>query len=67
VSSGSVGSPAATDHPVVDRSYTVGLAFHFADAARYQAYATDPLRRAFLDRWTTRFAKVVVYDFESAL
>lgn len=65
VLSATVGTPAGTSHPVVDRSYTWGFTVVCRDAADYAHYAGHPLRRAFLDRWTRHFAKVVVYDFES--
>lgn len=64
VRSGTVGAPAATDHRLVDRSYTCGFTVVCADAAAYRAYETHPQRLAFLERWTPQIARAVIYDFE---
>jgi hypothetical protein len=64
VVNGTVGTPAATNRPVVDRSYTWGLMVTFEDAGGHDVYQTHPTHLAFLEAWKAQFAKVVVYDFE---
>jgi hypothetical protein len=64
VGSGSVGTPAATDRPVVERSYTFGLMTIFKDLAGHDEYQTHPIHKDFLARFSKHFAKVSVYDFE---
>jgi hypothetical protein len=64
VSSGTVGRPAPSDHPVIDRSYSWGLTIVCSDADRYRLYAEHPVRRAFLERWFKRLARIAVYDFQ---
>ena len=63
VKHGWFGVPAATDRPVIDRTYTYGLALVFEDKERHDIYQVDPLHKAFLelkDYWT----QVKIYDFE---
>jgi len=58
------GKPAATDRPVIDRTYSYGLVVAFDDAAGHDAYQVDPVHDAFRDLhdlWVT----VRIYDFES--
>jgi hypothetical protein len=57
------GTPADTDRPVIDRSYTYGLVVVFDDAAGHDAYQVDPVHDAFRElshMWTA----VKIYDFE---
>ncbi|HEX2612148.1 MAG TPA: Dabb family protein [Fibrobacteria bacterium] len=63
VKHGWVGKPAATDRPVIDRSYSYGLTVVFDDAAGHDAYQVHPVHDAFRDLhgfWTA----VKIYDFE---
>jgi len=63
VKHGWVGKPAATDRPVIDRSYSYGLVVVFDDEAGHDAYQVHPLHDAFRelhDFWTA----VKIYDFE---
>ena len=56
------GKPAATDRPVIDRSYSYGLIVAFDDAAGHDAYQADPVHEEFRglkDLWT----QVKIYDF----
>ncbi len=64
VKSGFVGTPAATDRPVIDRSYSVGLVVNLGDLAGHDAYQTHPIHLAFLDQFKTFWTKVQIYDFE---
>jgi hypothetical protein len=61
---GTVGTPASTDRPVIDRTYTWGLMVAFRDLAGHDAYQVDPVHVDFRDRFAKHFAKVLVYDFE---
>jgi hypothetical protein len=63
VKHGWVGRPAATDRPVIDRTYSYGLAVVFDDEAGHDAYQVHPIHDAFRelhDLWTA----VKIYDFE---
>lgn len=64
VSDGWVGTPAATDRKVVDRSYAFALLLRFKDVAAHDAYQVDPIHDAFHARCSKYWAKVVVYDFD---
>lgn len=67
VSSGWVGSPAATaERPVIDRSYAFALTLRFADMASHDAYQTDPVHDAFHARCAKYWKRVVVYDYEDS-
>lgn len=63
VSSGTVGVPAATDRPAVDRSYSYALMLQFEDLAAHDAYQVDPIHNAFHARCMKYWRKVAVYDF----
>jgi hypothetical protein len=60
---GSVGVPAATDRPTVERSYAFALMLRFKDIAAHDAYQVDPIHNAFHARCLKYWSKVVVYDF----
>lgn len=62
VSAGWVGTPSASNRPVVDRSYTFGLVMRFDDLAAHDAYQVDPIHAAFHARCVKYWKKVVVYD-----
>lgn len=56
------GRPAATDRPVIDRTYTYGLAVVFENMDGHDAYQVDPSHKAFLERFSAKWLKVVIYD-----
>lgn len=63
VKQGWVGKPAATDRPVIDRTYSYGLVVVFEDEAGHDDYQVHPIHDAFRelhDFWTA----VKIYDFE---
>ncbi|MBI4979400.1 MAG: Dabb family protein [Spirochaetes bacterium] len=62
--SGFCGKPAATDRPVVDRSYDYGLTVMFDGLAGHDAYQIDPLHKKFLNDCSGFWTKVLVYDYE---
>ncbi len=63
VRSGYVGAPAATDRPVIDRSYSVGLVVDLGDLAGHEAYQAHPTHLAFLEQFKPFWTKVQIYDF----
>jgi hypothetical protein len=60
---GSFGVPAATDRPVVERSYSYGLTVHFEGLAEHDAYQVDAIHHAFLEQCSQLWSRVQVYDF----
>ena len=63
VTHGWIGKPAATDRPVIDRTYSYGLVVVFEDEAGHDDYQVHPIHDAFRelhDMWTA----VKIYDFE---
>jgi hypothetical protein len=64
VKHGWFGVPAATDRPVIDRSYSYGLVVVFDDEAGHDEYQVHPVHDAFRELhhlWT----EVKIYDFET--
>ncbi len=59
-----VGTPAETDRPVIDRSYTIGLTVILEDMAAHDAYQVDPLHKEFLKNFADAWEKVVIYDVD---
>ncbi|MFA6242142.1 MAG: Dabb family protein [Candidatus Hydrogenedentales bacterium] len=59
-----VGTPAATNRPVIDRSYTFALTVLFDDMAGHDAYQVHPLHTEFLKTFGSRWERVVIYDAE---
>ncbi|MCZ8129772.1 MAG: Dabb family protein [Steroidobacteraceae bacterium] len=59
-----VGQPSATNRPVVDRTYDVGVAVHFDDLKGHDEYQVHPLHTGFLQRNSSKWVRVLIYDFE---
>jgi hypothetical protein len=59
---GSLGRPATTDRPVIDRDYSYGLVLRFADQAAHDAYQTDPVHDAFRDGCHPLWSRVRIFD-----
>lgn len=57
-----VGTPAETDRPVIDRSYTFGLTVLLPDMAAHDAYQVHPLHKAFLENFAQNWDRVLIYD-----
>ncbi|MEO6094985.1 MAG: Dabb family protein [Fibrobacteria bacterium] len=57
-----VGKPAATDRPVIDRSYTYALVVALKDMAAHDFYQTHPLHDTFREKCSMLWNKVVIYD-----
>lgn len=59
-----IGTPASTDRPVIDRSYSVALTVLLKGIAEHDAYQVDPIHRAFVDQFSSYWDRVVIYDAE---
>jgi hypothetical protein len=60
-----VGAPAATgNRPVIDHSYDVALIVQCRDVAAHDAYQSDPLHLAFIERFKPYWTRVQIYDSE---
>jgi len=57
------GSPLASDRPIADDSYTLGLTVIFRDEAALKGYLPDPAHQAFVKEFSPYWTKVQVYDF----
>jgi len=62
---GSVGKPATTSRPVIERSYTYSLLLVFANKAAHDAYQPHPVHQQFIDTCAHLWSKVLIYDSES--
>ncbi len=61
---GAVGTPAATNRPVIDRSYQYGLLVQFKDLKGHDEYQVHPIHDAFHPLVAECCKKVLVYDYE---
>lgn len=61
---GHVGKPAATDRPVIDRTYDRGLTVVFDSQADHDAYQADPIHLKFVKTCSKYWIQVRVYDYE---
>lgn len=59
-----VGTPAATDRPVVDRSYDYALVVAFDSQAGHDAYQVHPQHLAFVEQYKANWERIRVYDSE---
>lgn len=57
-----LGTPAATDRPVIDKSYDLGLTVVLKDMAAHDAYQVDPIHTRFVDEFGGYWERVVIYD-----
>ena len=57
-----IGTPAATNRPVIDSSYTYCYVATFENAADQDAYQTEPPHLVFIEACKDFWAKVQVYD-----
>ncbi len=57
-----LGRPAATDRPVIDRSYSYALTVVFSDPAAEEVYQKHPIHDTFREKCGTFWNKVVIYD-----
>ena len=59
---GFVGTPAKTDRPIIDRSYSYALVVAFDDEAGHDAYQVDPVHDRFREQCDGAWSKIVIYD-----
>lgn len=59
---GWVGKPAATDRPIIDRSYSYALVVVFDDEAGHEFYQVDEIHDRFRDECAPFWTKVQIYD-----
>jgi hypothetical protein len=57
-----IGQPAATDRPVIDRSYAISWLVIFKNKADQDSYQSDPIHLKFVEECSPLWTKVVVYD-----
>ena len=61
---GFVGRPAATDRPVIDRTYSYGLTILCDNLAAHDTYQADPIHQQFLAECGSFWSRVQIYDAE---
>jgi hypothetical protein len=59
---GYIGKPAATDRPVIDRSYSASLVLVFDDEAAQEAYQVHPVHDRFRKQCGSFWTTVRIYD-----
>ena len=62
VQHGWIGKPAATDRPIIERSYTHALTLVFADDAAHEAYQVHPVHDRFRQEFGDFWTRVLIYD-----
>lgn len=67
ISTKHVGTPADTDRPVIDRSYTYSLIVSFKDKAAQDAYQNEVVHKDFIKECEPLWEKVVIYDSENII
>ncbi len=63
---GFYGTPAATDRPIIDRSYAYALVVVFDDAAAHDAYQEAAFHETFRQESSSLWKEVKIYDFLAA-
>lgn len=62
---GFLGTPASTDRPIIDRSYSYGLVCVFDSMDDHDAYQVHPIHDDFRDTCSTFWTAVKIYDIET--
>ena len=57
-----VGTPAPTDRPIIDRSYSVALILAFDDKEKHDIYQDHPVHDDFRNSCGDYWEKVLIYD-----
>ncbi len=60
-----VGKPAATDRPVIDRSYDYCLLTVFENEAGHDVYQVAPIHLKFIEDCSKYWERVLIYDSET--
>ena len=59
---GWLGTPAPTDRPIIDRSYTYSLTLAFADQKGHDVYQEHPLHDVVRETCARFWREVLIYD-----
>lgn len=59
---GFLGTPAETDRPVIDRSYSYALTAIFDDEAGHDEYQVHEVHDRFRDECASLWTRVLIYD-----
>lgn len=59
---GWLGTPAPTDRPVIERSYSYALTVVFDDQAAHDEYQVHPVHDRFRDECGSFWTRVLIYD-----
>ena len=62
VAQGFIGTPAATDREIIDRSYSYALVVSFADEVAHEVYQVHPVHDRFREQCGTFWTTVRIYD-----
>ena len=62
---GDVGKPAATDRPVIERSYAYSLLLVFDNKQKHDDYQVHPIHLQFVESCSMLWTKVLIYDSQS--
>ena len=62
-----VGTPASTDRPVIDNTYTYALVVTFENKEKHDAYQIEEGHLKFIEECKDFWDKVLIYDSESIL
>lgn len=65
IKSAHIGTPAPTDRPVIDGTYSYSLILGFENKADEEIYQKHPVHLKFIENASDLWDKVVVYDSES--
>ncbi|MFH0758609.1 MAG: Dabb family protein [Bacteroidota bacterium] len=57
-----IGTPADTDRPVIDNSWSFSLILSFNSKKEHDLYQEHPLHKAFIENASSLWEKVQVYD-----
>ncbi len=60
-----LGTPAETDRPVIDRSYSYKLVVGFDDRAGHDVYQDIDVHLDFIKRFVSFWTRVQIYDAQS--
>lgn len=64
---GDVGKPAATDRPIIERSYSYSLLTAFENKEDHDAYQPpNEIHKKFVNECSHLWQKVLIYDSETA-
>lgn len=56
------GKPAMTPRDVVDNSYSYAWICHFKNKADHDAYQVEPIHLKFIEKYSSMWTKVQIYD-----